>query len=182
MYYFIIVISEVIITKILKLIKTPHLKHEIVMSNGTIVQGTIIQENSNELIVQTRIGQLKIDKAFVEDIKEVDPLQPEIIFDEDSIDEKLSKNNLTFLGDIINQGGRRGDFIRVVYHLWENDTKLIMSDSTFISGNSVIYNNGVISDACLDPGETGSYYISFNLPDSLNVTYWTKEVKFNIFE
>ena len=169
-------------SEILKLIKVPHLQHEIIMNNGTIIQGTIIQEDSKELIVQTRIGQLKIDKTFVVDIKEVEPLQPDLIINEDTIEEKISKSNLSFSGKIVNKGGRRGDFIRVIYHLWENDTNLLMSDSTFISGNSVIYNNGVISDACLDPGETGTYNLSFNIPDSINVTYWTKDIKFSIFE
>ena len=169
-------------SEILKLIKVPHLQHEIIMNNGTIIQGTIVQENSNELIVQTRIGQLKIDKTFVVDIKEIEPMQPDIIIDEESIEEKISENNFIFSGKLMNNGGRRGDFIRVVYHLWENDTKLILTDSTFISGNSVIYNNGVISDACLDPGDTGTYFLSINIPDTLNVTYWTKEIKFNIFE
>ena len=152
------------------------------MNNGTMIQGTIIQENSNELVVQTRIGQLKIDKAFVVDIKEVEPLQPEIIFDENSVDEKLSKNNLTFSGNIINQGGRRGDFIRIIYHLWENDTKIIFSDSTYINGNSMQYNNGVISDACLNPGETGTFNLLVTIPDSVNVTYWTKEIRAEVFE
>ncbi len=99
--------------------------------------------------------------------KEVKPIQPDLVIDEESVEEKISKNNFTFSGNILNSGGRRGDFIRVIYHLWENDTKLLMSDSTFISGNSVIYNNGVISDSCLDPGEMGTYNISFNVPDSL---------------
>ena len=169
-------------SEILKLIKVPHLKHEVTMNNGTVIQGSILQEDSKQLVVQTRIGQLKIDKTFVVDIQEVKPLEPEIEINEDSVEEKISKNNFNFSGKLVNNGGRRGDFVRVVYSLWENDTKLIMTDSSFISGNSVIYSNGVISDACLDPGEVGTYNVIFNVPDSLNVTYWTKEVKFNIFE
>jgi len=168
--------------EILKMIKAPNLSHEIDMDNGTIIQGTILQENSEELIVQTRIGQLKLDKAYIKNIRELEPLIPEFIFNEDSIDEKISKNHLIFSGSLMNEGGKRGDFIRVIYHLWENDTNLILSDSTFISGNSVIYKNGVISDSSLDPGDTGTFYLPFEIADSLNVTYWTKEIKFNIFE
>ena len=147
-----------------------------------MIQGTIIQENSAELIVQTRIGQLRIDKAYVINIREVEPLQPDLKINEDTVEEKISKNKLNFSGTITNHGGRRGDFIRIIYHLWENDTKLVISDSTFISGNSVIYNNGVISDASLDPGETGTYDLSFSIPDTIIVTYWTKEIRTDLFE
>ena len=63
-----------------------------------------------------------------------------------------------------------------------NDTKIIFSDSTYINGNSVIYSNGVISDACLNPGETGTFNLLVAIPDSINVTYWTKEIRAEVFE
>ena len=164
--------------EILKLIKTPTLNHEIDMKNGTLIQGTILQENSDQLIVETHIGQLKIDKAYVENITEIEPLQPDIVMNDDNlIEERTSKNSVSFSGTLINKGGRRGDFIRVIYHLWENDTDIILSDTTFISGNSVIYSNGVISDASLDPGDTGTFSLQIAIPDSVNITYWTKEIK-----
>ena len=169
-------------SEILKLIKVPQLKHEIDIDNGTMIQGTILQENSVELIVQTRIGQLRIDKAHVVNIREVEPFVPEIALNEDTLEEQISSNQLNFSGSLTNVGGRRGDFIRVIYHFWENDTKIIFSDSTYINGNSVIYSNGVISDACLDPGETGTFNLLVNIPDSVNVTYWTKEIRAEVFE
>ena len=58
-------------TEVLKMIKIPQLKHEINLTNGTLIQGTIIQENMDQLIVQTQIGQLTIDKGNVEVIKEI---------------------------------------------------------------------------------------------------------------
>ena len=45
------------------------------------------------LIVETRIGQLKIDKLQVSSIKEMEPLKANIVFNEMSIEEKISKNN-----------------------------------------------------------------------------------------
>ena len=36
--------------------------NEIELSNGTIIQGTIIYENIDLLIVETQIGQLQINK------------------------------------------------------------------------------------------------------------------------
>ena len=168
--------------EILKLIKSPHLQHEISMNNGTIIQGTILQENAAELIVQTRIGQLKIDKTFVVNIEELEPLQPNIELNQDTVKEKTDGKEYIFSGSVLNNGGRRGDFIRIIYHLWENDTNLILSDSTFISGNSIIYSNGVISDASLDPGQTGTFNFTIHAPDSVDITYWTKEIRADVFE
>ena len=168
---------------LLKLIKTPQIQHEIVMDNGTIIQGKIIQEDSEKLVLQTRIGQLKLDKTLVQSINELAPLMPNIIFNEQTIEEKLSKNNKTFSGTIFNNGGRRGDFIRVIYMLWEpTDTLPSIIDSVFISGSTISYTNGIISDACLNPGDNGTYKISIDIPDTLDISHWTKDVKFDLYD
>ena len=49
-------------------------------------------ENSIELIVQTRIGQLRIDKSHVVNIREVEPFVPEIMLNEDTLEEKINQN------------------------------------------------------------------------------------------
>ena len=72
-------------TEILKLIKNPNIKHQIQLSNGTTIQGTIIYENADEMIVETQIGQLRINKNQV--IKTEDVLPPIA--------------NLEFVGDAI---------------------------------------------------------------------------------
>jgi len=168
---------------LLKLIKVPQIEHEILIENGTLIQGKIIQENSDNLIVQTRIGQLKLDKSHIKSINKVEPLAPNIIFNESTVEEKLSKENKSFSGTIINEGNRRGDFVRVLYRLWEPDGTLpAIIDSVFISGSSIMYNSGVISDACLNPGDIGTYSLSIDVPDSLNISHWTKEIKSDIFE
>ena len=168
--------------EILKLIKEPHLTHEIDIDNGTMIQGKILKENSTELIVQTRIGQLQIDKSHIIEIRETPPFIPEIVINEDTINEQINKSQLSFSGSLKNIGSRRGDFVRIIYHLWETDTKLVLSDSTFISGNTIQYINGVISDASLNPGESGTFDLVIQIPDSINVTYWTKEIRADVFE
>jgi len=175
-------IAPSINSEILKLVQTPKIQHEIMINNGTIIQGKIIQENAENLIVETRIGQLKIDKLQISSIKEMEPLKANIVFNEMSIEEKISKNNLTFSGSLINNGSRRGDFVRVIYYLWEKDTAPALTDSTFITGNTIIFNNGVISDTSLDPGDNGEFNLSIDIPDSLNIAYWTKEVRYDMFE
>ena len=168
--------------ELLKLIKSPQIEHELHMDNGTIIQGKIITENADEMIVQTRIGQLKIDKTFVKSIEKVQPLSPNMSFNESSLEEKISPTNLEFSGIISNSGGRRADFVRVVYYFWETDTKLSFADSVFISGESMAYQNNVISNSSLNPGKEANYILSIEIPDSSKITYWTREIKFNIFD
>ena len=66
--------------ELLKLLKSPNITTEIVMNNGTKIQGSIISENSNQMIVQTQIGQLTIEKEFVQEIKEIEPLPGSVVF------------------------------------------------------------------------------------------------------
>ena len=169
--------------ELLKLIKTPQIQHEILMDNGTIIRGKIIQEDSEKIILETRIGQLKLDKTLIKSINEVTPLLPNIIFNENTIEEKLSQYNKSFNGTITNNGGRRADYVRVIYKLWEPTGKLpSLIDSTFIKGNTISYTNGIISDACLNPGNSGTFNISINIPDTLNISHWTKEIKFDLYD
>ena len=152
------------------------------MENGTIIQGKIVNEDSNEMIVQTQIGQLKIDKTTIKSIKNIDPLIPKIVFQEETIQEQINPSNLIFSGNVINEGGRRGDYVRIIYNLWETETQLVLSDSVFVFGNTISYNNNVISNSCLDPGEVGQFKLSINIPDSVKVMYWTKDIRFDTFE
>ena len=168
--------------ELLKLIKAPKVEHEIVMENGTIIQGKIINEDANQMIVQTQIGQLKLDKTTIKSITNIDPLIPKIIFQESTIKQQISPSNLIFSGKLMNEGGRRGDFIRVIYQLWESETNLVLSDSVFISGNTISYNNNVISNSCLNPGEIGEFKLSIDIPDTAKISYWTKNIKFQTFE
>ena len=73
-------------------------------------------------------------------------------------------------------------FVRVVYHFWADDTSPIFSDSCFVAGNSIIYLNGVISDASIEPAETATFELNINLPDSLNIEYITKETSWSLFD
>ena len=167
--------------ELLKMIKAPQLKHEIILTNGTIIQGSIISENTEKMIVQTQIGQLTIEKELVIEIKEIDPLMPEIIFIENTVEERIDNETYTYIGDIKNIGGVRADFVRIIYHFWADDTSPILSDSVYIDGNNHVYLNGVISDANIGPMEFGKFSFTINLPDSLDIEYHTKEIKWDTF-
>ena len=169
---------------LLRLAQIPNLKHEIMMSNGTIIQGTIIFENANQMIVKTQIGQLTIEKEFVVDIREKEPVEPILEFNPSiEIEERINEDNsITYIGEIINTGMRRADFARVLYHFWADDTAPVFTDSCFVSGNNMVYLNGVISDANIEPAQTASFTLNITLPDSLKFEYVTKDIQWDIFD
>ena len=168
--------------ELLKMIKTPQIKHEIKLNNGTIIQGEIISENSNMMIVQTQIGQLTIEKELVVEINEVDPITSNLIFVENEVEERIEENNYTYIGKVKNTGGVRADFVQVIYHFWKDDTNPIISDTVYVQGNNMIYMNGVISDSAVEPTQFANYILNVNLPDSLNIEYHTKEIQWDNFK
>ena len=161
-------------------IQFPHLTHEIELTNGTLIRGTIIQENSDQMIVKTQIGQLTLDKGKIAKIKNIAPNIPEVIFEGDAIDEKYP-NSRVFAGTVINDGYRRADFVRVIFKLWSEKTELIGVDSSFVEGSKYVYNSGVISDTSIEPGYSAEYVVSVNAESSL-VRYVTREIKWDVFE
>ena len=161
-------------------IQFPHLTHEIELTNGTLVNGNIIQENSDRMIVKTQIGQLTIDKANVATIKNISPNVPEVEFQGDAIDE-IHPNNRIFSGVVHNNGFRRADFVRVIYKLWSERTELIGADSSFVEGTKVVYKSGVISDTAMEPGYSAEFIVNVKADSSL-VRYVTREIKWDTFE
>ena len=170
-------------TELLRMVATPHLKHEITMSNGTIIDGTIIFEDADKMILKTQIGQLTLEKEFVSDIQEKAPLQPLVEFTNKEIEERMNENqSISYVGEVVNNGLRRADFVRVIYNFWADDTSPVYSDSTFVSGQSIVYLNGVISDTAIEPTQKGDFEITIQIPDSLVFEYITKDIRWNTFE
>ena len=165
---------------ILHKIQYPHLTHEIELTNGTLVNGNIVQENSDRMIVKTQIGQLTIDKSNIVTVKSISPNVPDLKFEGDAIDE-IYPNHRVFTGNIYNDGFRRADFVRVIYKLWSEKTELIGIDSTFIDGSKHVYQSGVISDTALEPGASAQFIVHVSADSSL-VRYVTREIKWDVFE
>ena len=74
-------------TEVLKLLKNPGIKHEIQLSNGTTIQGVIIYENIDQLIVETKIGQLQINKDEVVSTEDILPPLANLEFVGDATEE-----------------------------------------------------------------------------------------------
>ena len=175
--------TPIVDIELLKLLKGPNITNEIIMNNGTKIQGSIISEDANQMTIQTQIGQLTIEKEFIQEIKEIEPLQASVVFDETSIEERIiNDSTYQYIGKVKNEGGRRADFARIVYHVWADDTNLILSDSSFVSGNSIVYLNGIISDSAIEPAEFATFQINISIPDSIDIEYTTKEIKWDLFE
>tara|TARA_Y100001960_G_C14645391_1_gene813069 strand:- start:398 stop:1177 length:780 start_codon:yes stop_codon:yes gene_type:complete len=168
-------------TEILKLIKTPNIKHEIELSNGTTIQGTIIYENSNEMIVETQIGQLKIKKNQITKIEDVLPPVAIIEFIGDGI-EQIYKDSRTYKGSIKNIGLKRADFVRVIYSIYDQNSDLIAADSSFVSGNVKQYNSGIVSDASVNQNSFADYNVNINIPEDKVVKYFLREIRWEYYE
>ena len=168
-------------TEILKLIKSPLIKHEIELSNGTTIQGTIIYENSNEMIVETQIGQLKINKNEIITIEDVLPPIAILEFIGDGLEE-IYQDRRAYKGTLKNIGLKRADFIRVIYSMYDENSNLIVSDSSFVSGETKQYNSGIISDASLNQNNFADYYVTVNIPSDKIVKYFLREVRWEYYE
>tara|TARA_Y100000739_G_C20533760_1_gene430221 strand:- start:190 stop:948 length:759 start_codon:yes stop_codon:yes gene_type:complete len=168
-------------TEILKLIKTPKIRHEIELSNGTTIQGTIIYENADEMIVETQIGQLKINKNEILQIEDVLPPIAIIEFIGDGIEE-IYKDYRGFKGTIKNMGLKRADFVRIIYSMYDENSNLIVSDSAFVDGQKYQYNSGIISDASVNQNSFADYYVTVNIPSDKIVKYHLKEVRWEYYE
>ena len=166
---------------LLRMIKLPLINHEIELVNGTIVQGSILQEDIDRIILKTQIGQIRIEKADIVSVKEIAPNSPILSFEVEP-EQKIFDDKRVFSGTVVNEGVRRADFARVVFYLWDENTNLISSDSAFINGSTIQYSSGIITDCALEPSESASYNVGISVSDTANVKYITKEIHFSIYE
>ena len=110
-----------------------------------------------------------------------DTLYPDLSFESEP-NQKIYDDKRVFSGTIINEGMRRADFARVIVHLWDEDTNLIASDSSFVDGSLVQYKSGIVTDCAIESGSTAKYETSVFVSDTSDVRYITKEIHFNIYE
>ena len=163
-----------------KMVKTPQLKNEILMNNGTLIQGTIVSETIENIIIQTQIGQLTLDKADINNIKEIASINADVVFTNEP-EEKINANYHIYSGTIQNIGLETASFIRVIFKLWSSETDLIAIDSSFIDGNQIIYHSGINTDTALRPGEFGEYTVNIKTPVDSNVQYITRDTHWEVY-
>jgi len=168
-------------TEVLKLLKNPGIKHEIQLSNGTTIQGVIIYENIDQLIVETKIGQLQINKDEVVSTEDILPPLANLEFVGDATEE-VYQSKRAYKGAIKNNGLKRADFARVIYSLHDENSNIIAIDSVFVSGSKYIYNSGIISDAAVNPGDFAEFYVSIDLNSEQEIKYFLRDIRWEYFE
>ena len=169
-------------TKQLKeLINKPPYTHRISLMNGSIIKGTIEKDKLDYLLVDTDVGKLTINKSDIENIDDLILPTPDVVFIGHGQEEVFETYRL-YTGKVINQGIRRGDFVRVIYNLWGEDTQLIHSDSSFVEGTQVIYRSGIVTDTVLEPNQSAQFKVLISIPDSITVTYITRDVHWALFD
>ena len=164
-----------------KLVQIPQLQNEISMNNGTLIQGTILSETIENIIIQTQIGQLTIDKADISNIKEIASIDANVVFTNEP-EEKINTNYHIYSGTVQNQGLETASFIRVIFKLWSSETDLIAIDSAFVDGNQIIYHSGINTDTALKPGESGEYVVNIKTPVNSNVQYITRAIHWELYK
>ena len=169
-------------TKQLKeLIDKPPPAHKISLMNGSIIEGTIKKDKLDYLLVDTNVGKLIINKSEIESIDDLILPNPDVVFIGHGQEEVFETFRL-YTGKVINQGSRRGDFVRVIYNLWGENTQLIRSDSSFVEGTQVIYRSGIVTDTVLEPNQSGQFNVQISIPDSITVSYITRDVRWVLFD
>jgi len=166
--------------KLKKLIDKPYAKHKISLINGSIIEGTIENDKQFSLLVNTDLGKITINKS---DINKIDDLVlpiANVVFIGHG-QEEILENHRLYSGKIMNQGDRRADFVRVIYYLWDQNTELIISDSSFVDGLQIVYNSGIITDTILKPNQSATFALKIEIPDSIKVEYVTRNINWEIF-
>ena len=169
-------------TKQLKaLIDNPPPAHKISLKNGSIIEGTIEKDKVKYLLVNTKVGLLTLNKSEILGIEDLILPTPELVFIGHGQEEAFESFRL-FSGKVMNQGNRRGDFVRVIYSLWGENTQLLGSDSTFIEGSQIIYRSGIVADSVLEPNQSAQFSLKVAVPDSISVSYVTRNVRWEMFD
>ena len=162
--------------ELLDLIQVPERLHRITLQNGTVIIGEIIEEMNDKIILKTNIGKLVLNQDSILKIDEEFPPSAKIEFIEDPLVNSIDGKEIV-TGTVINTGGKRGDFVRIIANLWTETTGLAAQDSAFINGSEFTFNSGVRSDTALEPEQNASFQIEVNLPRTTKIQYRTFDIR-----
>ena len=169
--------------EIKRLVNFPENISEITLKNGTVVQGKIVSEDLDKIVVQTNIGTLSIVQENIKELKPYDRLHADVVLKGEFEDQRHADSRV-FIGQVTNSGLRRADFVRVRFRLHDKRTSIVAQDSSFIGGEPYSFYSGVISESSLSPGESSLFRVEVKLPagvDPKNISYVTYKVLFDEF-
>jgi len=155
--------------------------HKIALINGSVIEGTIENDQVEHIVVKTKVGILTIDKKEIELIQDLILPVPNIVFLGHG-KEEIFDNYYLFKGKIMNQGSRRGDFVRVIYQLRGEDTQIVSSDSVFVSGTQIMYKSGIVTDSALEPKQSAQFSVQIPIDGEIPISYVTREVRWSLYD
>ena len=161
--------------KLKKIIDGPRTKHQISLKNESIIEGFIEKNTTTNVMIMTSVGRLTIKKDEIASIKEITALEPNIVFIGHGLEQKFDTHYL-FTGKVLNQGNLRGDFVRVIFKLWANNTNILYSDSAFVEGNKIKYESGIVTDTALKSNKSARYSVKVPIDYNAPVSYITREI------
>ena len=167
--------------KLKKLIDEPPPAHKITLKNGSVLEGTIEKDLVEDIMLKTDVGKLTIQKKEIEFIQDIILPAPHIVFIGHGREQVFESHHL-FTGKIMNHGSRRGDFVRVIYQLWGEDTQLIKSDSAFVAGTQIMYKSGITTDTALESNQSAYFELQVNITNNIPVSYVTREIHWELYE
>ncbi len=171
----------VIREEINRLVKIPEITHEIILQNGTVVQGKIIHEDLDKIIVMTQIGQLTISKKNIKISRKAEKPMAKCTLD-GPVTEQVFPDKRVYTGKLKNVGIRRADFPRIIFEIFDENTNVLATDSIFVSGSYHMYQTGVQTDCTINPGDSFPFECSVEIPKENKVSYYIKTIKWENFE
>jgi len=167
--------------KLKQLIDKPPPAHKIILKNNTVIEGTIVKDLINSIMVITDVGQLNIDKKDIELIEDFILPVPDIVFIGNG-GEQVFEDHYIFTGRVLNQGQRRGDFVRIIYQLWAENTEIINSDSIFIAGKEIMYKSGITTDTSLGSNQSAYFELQVDITNDVPISYITREIRWELYD
>ncbi len=161
--------------EILKRLTPVPMTHEVALTNGTVVKGNITSENIDQIVLDTALGELTLDKTMILNIREMVTPQPKLVFLGDA-KEEIYQNHRIYIGKVKNEGAARADFIRVIFKVFDSTSRQIAVDSAFVEGQNMTYLSGVLTDTALEPGQEAEYKVVISIPNNRAVEYVIKEI------
>ena len=167
--------------KLKELIDTQPPAHKITLKNGSVIEGTIEKDLLEDIMVKTKVGKLTIKKKEIEFIQDLMLPIPQIVFLGHG-QEQIFDSYYLFTGKVLNKGSRRGDFVRVIYQLWGEDTQIISSDSAFVAGTQIRYKSGIVTDTSLKPNQSAHFSVQVPFDSEISISYVTREIRWLLYE
>lgn len=161
-------------------VKAPEMNYRVLLKNGTVIEGDITDENMDRVLFQTQIGELTLDRKLIEKISRIERSEPKLAI-KGPVDEQTFSDKKIYSGRIENTGDKRADFVRIIFSLFDEETKLINADSSFVVGHEVKFESGIYSSSSIETGENALFKCEVN-SNNVPVSYYTTEIVYERFE